>query len=131
MITANSTPRKPAYAKCRMVPTTTCPADTGIAVITWARAEGLIIDIRCATSALVACPLISAPIWVTVAAGTCMPISTAWGLLIIAGVNGPLLAAAITCGAIEAGRWRPIALISVGSMDGGGGVVDNDGATAQ
>jgi hypothetical protein len=35
----------------------------------------------------------------------------------------PLAAAAITCGATEAGRWMPISGISVGSIDTGGAMV--------
>ena len=80
---AKATPRKPANAKCTIAPTTTWPAETGIAFITIARADGLIMDIRLAVVELVALPLISMPIRLTAVAGTCMPISVAPSLCII------------------------------------------------
>src|SRR6266542_3645994 len=82
-------PMTAANAKCRMVPATTCPAETGMAFITIARADGLIMDIRLAVVELRALPLISRPIWLTVAAGTCMPISIAPSLCIIIGADVP------------------------------------------
>src|SRR5216683_6884703 len=75
MIPAKAAPRKAANAKCRIAPTATCPAETGMAFITAARAAGLIADSKLAIVELVALPLISRPIWLTVAAGTCTPIS--------------------------------------------------------
>ena len=104
MTAAKATPRNAANAKCKMVPAATCPAETGMALITAARACGLIIDIRLCTVELVAVPLISAPIWLTVAAGRCMPISVAPRLFIIAGPMCPLCTAAISGPAADGGR---------------------------
>src|SRR6266496_6579976 len=57
MTAAKATPRNAANAKCRMVPATTYPAETGMAFITIARADGLIMDIRLAVVELRALPL--------------------------------------------------------------------------
>ena len=54
MTAAKATPKNAANAKCRIVPATTCPAETGIALITIACADGLIIDIRLAVVELLA-----------------------------------------------------------------------------
>jgi len=64
-----------------------------------------------------------AAIWATVAAGRCMSMSIDCKCDISAGLTWPLTAAAITCGATEAGRWMPIIGISAGSIDAGGAMV--------